>query len=151
MIYQWKDGARYSVSPQVAGNICKQLDERNMLTASALVDVSRPEDAPLHPIFEWDDSLAAEKYREAQARAMIRSIVTIPAKSENKPVRAFFNIQVEQPKYESLNIILEKPDKRALLLQSAYRELSAFKKKYSILKELTDVFSAIDHLMEENA
>lgn len=44
------------------------------LTPRAVVDASRPSDALLHHEFEWDDSVAAERHREEQARNIIRSI-----------------------------------------------------------------------------
>lgn len=44
------------------------------LTAEVVVDESRPEDAPLHPTFEWDDNVAGEKYRLMQASTIIRAI-----------------------------------------------------------------------------
>jgi len=44
------------------------------LTPAATVDESRPKTAVLHPAFEWNDWTAAEKYREHQARHVIRSV-----------------------------------------------------------------------------
>ena len=46
----------------------------NKITPSDVVDAARPEDSPLHSRFEWDDSVAGEKYREAQAAQLIRTV-----------------------------------------------------------------------------
>ena len=43
------------------------------ITPRALVEAARGEESALHDYFEWDDSEAAEKYREMQARALLRS------------------------------------------------------------------------------
>ena len=59
MVYQWKEGARISFPAQIAGRVCAALEEQNALTAQRLVDESRPEDAPLHAAFEWNDTIAA--------------------------------------------------------------------------------------------
>lgn len=50
---------------------------RGELTAAAVLDESRPEDAPLHAAFEWDDSKAAEHYRLQQSRQLIKAVVVI--------------------------------------------------------------------------
>jgi len=44
------------------------------LTPSRVVDVARSPLNPLHKYFEWDDAVAAEKYRQDQARELIRCV-----------------------------------------------------------------------------
>lgn len=150
MIYQWKAGARQKVSAQVAGEICSELAESNSLTAANLVDVSRPEDAPLHGEFEWNDTEAAERWREEQARALIRSIRVVSADlSASEPVSAFVNVLYSQPEYESITAVLQKPDKHTALLERALAELQAFKRKYQILSDLAPVISAIDDFQQK--
>ena len=58
MVYKWDKGSRFSVSAQVAGEVCEELEKKGELTAKNLVDVSRPEDAPLHKCFNWNDEEA---------------------------------------------------------------------------------------------
>lgn len=43
------------------------------ITPEALVAAARSEDSPLHSYFEWDNDVAAEKYRMMQARTLLRS------------------------------------------------------------------------------
>jgi hypothetical protein len=38
------------------------------LTPAVVVEESRDEAALLHPMFEWDDASAAERYRQGMAR-----------------------------------------------------------------------------------
>ena len=66
MKVMWKDGCRYSVPAQFAYDTIHDLYQQGKTTAKDLVDASRPEEAPLHKLFEWNDSIAAEKYREEQ-------------------------------------------------------------------------------------
>src|SRR5262245_27290044 len=49
-------------------------DERGFLTPRAVVEAARPEGSTLHPYFLWDDQAAAEEYRLAQARHLVRSV-----------------------------------------------------------------------------
>lgn len=149
MVFEWKSGTRMNVDANVAGNVCSQLEKTVGLTARSLLDASRPENAPLHSAFEWQDSIAAEKYREEQAGYIIRHIVVKPEKKEQEPVRAFFTIAPENtasPKFESVTTIFANPVKQNTLLAIALKELQAFKHKYAVLKELKPVIDAIDEL-----
>ena len=145
MVYQWKTGSRHKVSAAVAAEVMDRLAEEDRLNAQELVEESRPEDAPLHSEFEWDDSIAAEKYREEQAGALIRHLVVrIEANDQEYPTRQYFMIQPEAKIYEPIQVILKDEDKTDLLLGQAKRELRAFKAKYACLKELAEVIKAID-------
>lgn len=148
MVYQWKTGSRHKVSAAVAAEVMDRLAEEDRLNAQELVDESRPEDAPLHCEFEWDDSIAAEKWREEQAGALIRHLVVrIEANEQEYPTRQYFMVQKEANTYEPIQVILKDEDKTAMLLEQAKRELQAFKAKYAGLKELAAVISAIDSVV----
>ena len=57
MVYKWKPTARISkIDPQKAGELMKNLADNDGLTARNLVEVSRPKDALLHSVFEWDNN-----------------------------------------------------------------------------------------------
>ena len=145
MNYRFKKSSYINVDAQVAGEICESLGKNNQLSAKALVDVSRAEDAPLHDAFEWDDSVAGELYREGQARHIIASLEVVSIGS-NEPVRAFFAIERKEPEYKHINMILENENDTEKLLNMAYRELQAFQRKYSQLERLNKVFQAINEL-----
>ena len=59
--YVWAEGFQHKTDASVVAKVTTELEAKNMLTAHNLVDVSRPEDAPLHGEFEWNDEIAAEK------------------------------------------------------------------------------------------
>lgn len=150
MKVMWKDGYRASVPAQVAYDTIHDLYLQGKKTAKDLVDASRPEDAPLHRMFEWDDFVAAEKFREAQGREIIRHIVEVPETEEEKKttpiVRTFFQIDPDTHDYEPTYVIMNDEEKRARLLRIAKGELAQFRIKYNSLKELSEVFKAIDKL-----
>ena len=142
--YQWKKGSFVGGDAQLVGETCEKLERRGKLTPSNLVDESRPEDAPLHGMFEWDDAQAAELYREQQARCIINSVeVVIEGASE--PVKAFVSLRVggTERRYERTEVALMNPRSREMVLRDALAELRAFEKKYSTLAELADVLDAI--------
>jgi hypothetical protein len=148
MIYKWKTGYHSKVPADIAGRVFDQLSSENCLTAKKLVEVSRPEDAPLHNAFEWNDTEAAERWREQQGRVMISSIVIQAEKKECEPVRAFFVIEHNSSNYEPITTIMRNEDMREKLYETAKRELNAFRAKYNSIKEFEALFREIDKIME---
>lgn len=142
MVFEWKSGSRFKVDANTAGAVCEQLEAAGNLTAKALLDVSRPEDAPLHSEFEWNDTVAAERYREDQARNIIRHLVVRLDAKPDTPVRGFFRIEQAEPRYTNVNAILTQRDLRAELIQQALEEMAAFQRKYGTLTELAMIFEA---------
>lgn len=47
---------------------------KGRITPRDVVEAARSASSPLHGYFEWNDSEAAERYREIQARTLLRSI-----------------------------------------------------------------------------
>lgn len=93
MVYQYK--VPYArVGAQIAGEELARIEkEKGSLTPEMVVDESREEDAPLHPVFELDDKKAAECYRIVQAGGLIRNVtVKIEEAPRMEPVRAFVNV-----------------------------------------------------------
>lgn len=139
--YSWKKGSRNSVPAQIFGEVLESLPE---VTAAALVDASRPESAPTHKMFDWDNESAAEKYRQHQARVYI-SAICVEYETAKEPQRAYFNIYEGDAEYRAIAAIKDSEEDTQALLGLALRELRTFKNKYAILKkELADVFAAID-------
>ena len=142
MTYQWKLPGLIPIPAQTAGEELERIYAKHgALSAAGVVQESRPEDAPLHPCFEWDDAAAAEKYREHQARNIINAIVVRQETPGTGPVevRAFPH---DVDAYRPLEVIVSDADKMLALLDTALAELRAFEHKYSALKQLYPVFQA---------
>ena len=143
MVYSWKSAARIKADAQKAGELFEQLERSGELTPAKIVEVSRSKDAVLHNEFEWDDSIAANCYREGQAGNLLRAIIITDESKTAEPVRAFF--KVEQNTYESITAIVKSKDKMQSLLSQAISELNAFQRKYDCLRALLpNVFAAIE-------
>lgn len=142
MVYEWKAGSRVKADAQIAGEMCQMLEYEGRLSAKNLLDLNRPEDAPLHGEFEWNDTIAAESWREQQARHIINSLVICPENSE--PVRSFFHIENAGNTYQSIHTILHSKDSTELLFDSALKELQAVQRKYSAIQQLAKVWDAIE-------
>lgn len=78
-VYQWRDGRGIGgLAPDVAAQELGRIEEAaGGLTPASVVEASRDEAAPLHPVFTWDDTKAGENWRRQEARSLIRSIEVI--------------------------------------------------------------------------
>ena len=145
MVYEWKTASYIKADANVAGRQCEELEKTGGLTPKRLLDANRDENAPLHNEFEWRDDIAAEKYREKQARHIIACLCVRTETTNGKqsePVRAFLKITPES-EYQSLNVILQSADSHSAMLAAARRELKAFQNKYKMLSELKPLFDVM--------
>lgn len=143
MVFKYKLPGMYPVPAQETGEELERIyRERGKCDAKDVVDESRPEDAALHPCFEWQDDVAAELYREHQARKLINCVVTVAEKKHGgtMEVRAF---QFVQDTYTPLNVVLQSTDMRAEMIDCALREFQTFKRKLEAYKEIDAVAPVI--------
>lgn len=144
MVVSWKIPGIYPVEAQAA---CEELDriykKRGKMEAADIVEESRPDDAVLHPCFEWRNDVAAELYREHQARGICRLLVTTceSADKESVAVRAVVHAAKS---YRPIDVVLKSADMREELLKNAFRDMEAFRTKYATLSELSNVFNAME-------
>ena len=143
MVYRWKLPGVIPVDAQTAGEELSRIyKERGSLNAADIVDESRNIEAPLHPCFEWNDAMAADKYRQSQAANIVRSIVTVEESASGpQEVRAFVRVQES---YRPISVVVNSEEQMEELLKTALMELSAFRKKYAALAKLAPVFESIE-------
>lgn len=146
--YEWSTYNR-SVDANVVGGVMEMLEERDgSATAESFLEASRPEGSETHSLFEWDDSVAAEKYRLDQSRRTIndlRVVYVTPQKKEVK-VSAFVNVneKLGRANYESITQALLDEGKKEIILNRLRGELEAFVIRNQHIEELAD-------LLEEQA
>ena len=77
MVYKYKNGISYSVPAQVVGKQFEKIEKKyGELNSQNVLDSARSEKSPIHDLFEWDDTQAAEKYRLSQASKLIVNCVS---------------------------------------------------------------------------
>ena len=144
---------RWSVEGLHKGDAQKCYDECQTLeevTPESVLDKARNKKTELHKCFEWDDSVAGEKYRIIQARDIIRHFVIVtPDEEEDAPKVRSYQISTTTNRYEPTRMFLQNPDEYKELLKRAKAELEAFKQRYKTLTELEMIFEEIDRLLED--
>lgn len=124
-------------------------EEYGKATPEVIVEASRPKDSVFHSYFDWNDAIAAEKHRKQQARHISSSITceVIVESGEKKTVRAFINVKkAEEPEYVPVEIVMKDEDLRRQMLANALKELIGIKQKYQTLKELSEIWDAINYI-----
>lgn len=111
-----------------------------VLDPQMVVNESRSESAPLHRLFEWDDTVAAEKYRVVQARFIIRN--QIVEEDDTPTVRSF--VHAGGDGYAPIRTALQSVDMTEALLKQAKADMDTFRAKYRALKSLAGIVQAMD-------
>lgn len=147
--YEWKTGSCVNADPQAVGEMFEQLAQTEEgLTAETLLEANKPITAPLHDDYDWDNIVAADKWRLHQSRHFLNSLtikVLMDDNSEPIQTRAV-HITTVSHKYEPIQVIVQEPDKYATLLNNALSDLQTFRKKYQVLSELKPIFDELDKL-----
>jgi hypothetical protein len=147
--YDWRCPGLYKVPASVAAKIvssCK--DKDGYIQPSAVVEVSKPEEADLHTCFEWENEKAADSWREQQARVLIKNIVIYEVREDiEKETTAFIHVISEPDKmrgYKETIVVVQNSNDRDYVLKRALQELESFKIKYAKLVEFSELINRID-------
>ena len=141
----WKSGlgGLFKADAQLVANEIMSIGDD--ATPKQIVDKARDSNTELHKCFEWNDSIAAEKYRIEQARLVIRCLVIKREDGqEDKPERRVFYKTDYNEGYKPLEFIVRNESEYDKLLKQALAELHAFKVKYHALSELEEILALID-------
>lgn len=129
---------------EIGSELTRIYEENGAITTKAVVDAARPDVAPLHPAFEWDDSKAGEAYREHQARSLIRmvEIIKTDEAGESKNVQAYAHIPSQTNEragsYEPISVIVNQPDKFVMALSALQSRVDSAKNALDDLKAAAD-------------
>lgn len=131
----------------------KAIAERDggLLRPKAVVDAARDDKSPLHGCFEWDDGVAAEKYRIEQAQQLIRSFRIVHERDGAKcEAPMFIGLSIDRTgssgdnPYRLSSEVTKAPDLLAVAERDALEQLRGMRDRYGHLKRLNDIWSAID-------
>jgi hypothetical protein len=121
-------------------------ENEGRLTPALVVDEARPVKSELHHCFEWDDTVAGERWRLEQAAELIRSVKVIRAtKDDVAPGVRSWMVDREKPaprSYEPVEDLLSDPLQRKLLLASFKRDWASFQARYQRLQEFATTIQA---------
>lgn len=151
--YKYKNTPKYT--PEIIDKIL-EVKENKGLTANNLLYNAKDKKNPLHNFFDWDDSIAGEKWRLQQARVIINEVKIIIGEKE---LYAFENIHVcvetpegevrEVREYKHFAEISSNKEYHKQMIDKALESIGYWQEKHSIYKELTPIFVSIDNVRKK--
>lgn len=151
--YKWKRKPKGAPEAEVASDCLMAIKKkRGGITPQLLVIEASKKRSPLHDCFEWDDTKAAGKFREIQARCILRFLVVAEVEGDDEPeefVRAFvaaseITDEEENNSYLTIEEIRSDEDLDRQYKQQLLNELKEVKYRIKAYKEFSAVVNAID-------
>lgn len=131
---KWKDGFEhfFHADAQLVAEEILSIGES--ATPRQILEKGRDETTELHKCFEWDDTIAADRYRLSQARAIVRTLVIAPRQdAPGKPeIRHFYKTDSKSG-YKSTELIFRQEDEKIELMRRCLAELRNILRKYRFL------------------
>lgn len=134
------------MSTSTYDEVLRALADENggILTPEIVLDAARPEDAPLHTYFEWDDSIAGERYRLRQAQGLIVKVKVTKTiqPAQTVRVRAYLPIKEDEQgeavtgNYKAIDDLNVREIE--IVRTSMERDLAVLRRKYSTYSALFD-------------
>ncbi len=139
MIYVWKTTG-FSADANKVGKELEELERKNLtITRKDVLEKARDKNTELHKCFDWDDSIAGEKWRLQQATYVLTSISV--KNEEVEPTRYFVNVKTvnEEKIYKNIKAVIQNEEEFNQLLERAKNEFVSYKQKYEKMVD-KDIF-----------
>lgn len=146
----WKDGMGSFYNGVRAEDIVFELNNisTESITPEQVLDAARSEKSIMHQFFEWNDSVAAEKYRKIQAQQLILKIAYVKDDEDTQPKRYYHNISYSTREYHPVEYVFQHEDAYSLLKKRAIDYLRNAEKKFAEIKELESVWLLIRQALD---
>ena len=150
--YSWNH-ASFSADAQLVGEELEKLEFAGELTADEVLKFARmnPE-SEVHKCFEWDDTIAGEKYRRYQASQIVSSI---SVKIKEEPVetqKVYVSIKTsldDKRTFKNVKEVMKNDDEYQQLVDRAKKDLEHYREKYETLLNKEDLKNIIFELYRE--
>ena len=155
---QWSWGGwRKNGDPMACGLELLKMEERGEITAEAVLRRAQHKNSAFHPCITWNQTAAAEKCRLDEAADLLQSLRVVVVEG-HKASKAFFRVVTSpDPKEESVATgynrkgkylfvigVMSSKSTRNQVVEQALSDLRAWRDRYQGIKELADIFEALD-------
>jgi hypothetical protein len=151
---------------EVEAELDQIADQRGYLTPRMVVEAARPQTSRLHQYFEWDDQAAAEEYRLAQARHLVRSVTVrvVDRNNNERSLPKFHNVHVQRVDnplltervYAPLSAVRRSEDLIAQVQRKVEEDLLSARRRWEAYRHITEfhqrfarIFTEVDALTGE--
>ena len=107
------------------------------LTPDLVLDAATKKTSPLHSMFLWDDTAAANEHRKWQARKLIRSVKIERPDGDLTP--RYLSIKIEnERRYEDVSLVVQDRDKYQSVLHDIETTIKDLEHRVESLIQLED-------------
>jgi hypothetical protein len=144
MKYCWS-ATSYEADANKVGKELERIERKEELTRESVSKFAKNKKSELHKCFEWDDSIAGEKYRLYQASNILTSISIVYEEEPKRTTRMYVSIKnaENQREYKNIVSVLENDEEYQQLLDKAERDFVSYKDKYQNMIQLNDLKNII--------
>lgn len=148
--YEWRlKSLAKNIDPDLAVQELERIESvYGVLSAENILSESRNDNAILHPLFEWQENVAAEKYRMQQARFILNNIHVKVIKNGNSlliPVYEVITINKERW-YRSINVMTQSDVDQ--VKKATLKDLASIKAKLESYEDFESTRLHIQNAME---
>lgn len=153
--YSWKHtGTAYiSADAQLVGEELEKLEFAGELTADEVLEFARNNpNSETYKCFEWDNTVAGEKYRRLQASSILSSISVTIKEEPKETQRVYVSVKTsldDTRKFKNIKEVLKNDEEYQQLIDRAKNEFINCKEKYEALLEKEDLKEVIFELYRE--
>lgn len=141
MTYKWK-AFNFKGDANKVGKELEGIEQTSELTNVSVLEYAKAnKDSELNKCFEWDNTIAGEKYRLRQANDILNNISVVIKEEPQEITKAFINIKTKEETKVFKNIvsILENDEEYIQLKERAEKDFIIYKEKYNKILKLKDL------------
>ena len=159
--YKAKDQARFNkrkvqdYGEELEKLAIKSNEKYLSLSPQIVVEAARGKESVLHECFEWNNKNASENWRRQQARMLMNSIeIVIEGDDEEMTTPAFINLKFnsddeEERGYIMSDVVAKNSSLKEMAIQQALNDLLSWQRRFKELKELGEIFGAIEKVQKK--
>lgn len=137
-------------APELSGNLRDVLmairAKRGALSAEIVLQEATDPEHPLHHRFDWDDSVAAHRWRLHQAGNLLRVKYKTDVGSSRGDLRAFWVTKGPEAgrgsQYSPIEEVISDPVSREIMLRQMRRDWMNFRHRYMHMSEFVEMVTA---------
>jgi hypothetical protein len=133
------------LDPQAIGEGLEALaKDITTISPEQLIEAAKPKKSVFHDAFEWNDTVAAHRFRIEQARSLLASIGTITYE-EDEPEQEFFSVKLpDEPRtYYTRDAVESSYELQDAALAAAERDMESFIKRYRQFENICEMATAV--------
>jgi len=155
-VYRWENNRQKPADPQKVGETVERIakDHPDGASPKTVVAAAADRNSPLHGLFEWEDAIAADKWRRWQASDVIQSLRVVVSETDagERATPAFYSVKVRNSEggtsqgYQPVTTVAGDAEMRQSAEEILLSQLQGLRRRYGALETFQPVWEALDEV-----